>query len=249
MSILSDFEDRLGQAIEGLFAGAFRSRVQPVEIAKALARAMDDGRVVGVGRVYAPVSFRVSLSEDDAAHLGDFADVLGGELATYLTNHAREQGYHLPSRPAVTFETADGLKLGRFRVATELAAEPSPEPTAGVPKRTTGVATEGEPSPAPGMGARHFATLTVGETHHDVTLTSKRAVVGRLSESDIPIEDVNASRQHAAFVRDGFEWFVEDLGSTNGTKVNGKRITRHQLKNGDVVTIGVTRLVFHHGGQ
>lgn len=242
MSILSDFEDRLGKAIEGIFAGAFRSHVQPVEIAKSLARLMDDRRVVGVGRVYAPVSFTVRLSPDDAGKMGDFREVLAGELSTYLVNHAREQGYHLASRPRVVFETDGALKLGRFRVEADLAARPADiAPAEKV--RPAGSATGSTMSPAPDL-----ATVTVGETHHDVTLSAARVVVGRLAESDIRIDDANASRQHAAFVRDGDDWFIEDLGSTNGTKLNGHRVSRERLADGDVVSIGVTRLVFHRRG-
>ena len=225
MSILSDFEDSLSKTIEGVFAGAFRSPVQPVEIAKALAKAMDDARVVGVGRVYAPVTYAVRLSNADMENFGDFSEVLGGELATYLVNHAREQSYHLASRPSVTFETDPELKLGRFRVAADLA--PS------------------EPSRAQ---ASELATVTVGDTRHDVTLAGERMVVGRLTGCDICIEDSNVSREHAAFVVDGGDWYVEDLGSTNGTKLNGARIDRARLSDGDVVQVGVTRIVYHRYG-
>ncbi|MBN2848248.1 MAG: DUF3662 domain-containing protein, partial [Coriobacteriia bacterium] len=121
MGILSDFEDRIAAGIEGVFAGAFRSPVQPVELARALARAADDGRAVGVGTVYAPTSYTVALSHDDDAKLGSFKPVLAGELATYLTDHAHERGYLLPSRPQITFATHDDLRLGRFRVSAALA--------------------------------------------------------------------------------------------------------------------------------
>jgi hypothetical protein len=242
---LSEFEDRLGRAIEGVFAGAFRSPVQPVEIAKDLARRMDDGRVVGVGRVYAPTSFRVLLSPDDTAKLADFRDVLAGELATYLVAHAREHGYHLAEKPHVAFETDEGLKLGRFRAVADLAPKPAvPAPDA------ERVATR-EPAHEPDrtVAAPVMATVTVGDTHHDVTLTADRTVVGRLAECDICIDDVNASRQHAAFVRDAGRWFVEDLGSTNGTKLNGRKVARELLSDGDIVTVGVTRLVFHESAS
>jgi len=227
MSILSDFEDRLGKAIDGLFAGAFRSPVQPVEIAKALAREMDDGRAVGVGRVYAPTSFTVTLSADDADNLGDFCSVLAGELTTYLTNHAREHSYHLPVRAQVSFETDADLKIGRFLVAAELAST----------------------APAPREPVAHdLTTVTVGDTHHDFTLTGNRVLVGRVTDCDLCVDDVNASRQHAAFIRGGDAWYVEDLGSTNGTKVNGQLIDRALLTDGDVITIGATRLIFHRRG-
>ena len=232
VSILSEFEDRVGGAIEGFFAGAFRSHVQPVEIAKALARQMDDGRAVGVGRVYAPVTFTVSLSVADRDKFAGFQEVLAGELSTYLINHAREQAYHLASKPKVVFETGERLKMGRFLVSADLAPSTPPE----------GSAHEPEPPV--------LATVTVGETRHDVTLSGRRVVVGRLADCDICVEDANASRQHAAFVQVDDAWHVEDLGSTNGTKVNGGRIAgRVPLADGDVIGIGITRLVFHRRGN
>ena len=121
MSILSDFEDRVGGALEGVFAGVFRSPVQPVEIARALGKAMDDGRTVGVGKVYAPMSYTVALSPEDTDNFGGFTATLSGELATFLADHAREKGYHLGEKPQVRFIEHDDLRLGRFRVSAELA--------------------------------------------------------------------------------------------------------------------------------
>ncbi|GAB4279883.1 MAG: DUF3662 and FHA domain-containing protein [Coriobacteriia bacterium] len=238
MSILSDFEDRLGAALEGIFAGAFRSHVEPVELARALSRAMDDGRTVGVGRVYAPVTFTVELSGDDMRNLGDFAQVLAGELSTYLVNHAREQGYHLSARPSVRFQEEPSLRVGRFRVAADLAPAPAqddgPQP-APARRRTTEV-------------AQPLATVTVEGSHHAITLSGERVVVGRLADCDIRLEDANVSRQHAAFVRRPDGWHIQDLGSTNGTKVNGRQVQDARLEDGDVITLGLSRMVFHESG-
>jgi hypothetical protein len=120
VSILSDFEDRIGRAVEGAFAGVFRSPVQPAELAKALGREMDRGRKVGVGKVYAPTVYTVLLSRADDDNLGGFAETLAGELATYLVGHARERGYDLTMRPIVRFMVEQGLRLGRFEVYGEL---------------------------------------------------------------------------------------------------------------------------------
>lgn len=138
VSILSDFEDRLAGAVEGLFAGAFRSPVQPVEVAKALSKAMDDARSIGVGKVYVPLGYVVALSEEDSKRLGAFESTLGGELATYLSAHAREAGYHLTGKIAIVFEIDDDLRLGRFRVrpSEEVAhtpEEPVKRPAVGPP--------------------------------------------------------------------------------------------------------------------
>lgn len=233
MGILSDFEDRIGASIEGFFAGAFRSPVQPAELAKSLARAMDDGRAVAVGKVFAPVAFTVALSAEDDEQLGSFKPTLGGELATYLTDHAREQGYSLSSKPAITFVVHDDLRLGRHRVSAALAEQPAGD---------SGASSGRRPTISPGGG---IATVTVGGMDHDVALRGDQVVVGRLAECQIHIPDASVSRRHAAFIRVDNGWAIEDLESTNGTKLNSRPVSRARLHDGDVIEIGVTRLVFH----
>jgi hypothetical protein len=243
MSILSDFEDRVGGAFEGLFAGAFRSPVQPVEIAKTLGRAMDDGRALGVGKVYAPIAYQVAISEADEERLVDFLPTLGGELETYLANYGREHAYTMVGKPVISWVVHEDLKLGRFRVSASLAAaedlEELVEPPAGV---AGGLYDQDVDSQA---DFPELDTVTVGETAHDVALRGERMVVGRLNACDICLSDVNASREHAAFVREGDGWAIEDLESTNGTLLNGVPVERTPLHDGDVIEIGLTRLVYH----
>lgn len=248
MSILSDFEDRVGSAVEGLFAGAFRSPVQPAEVAKALGRAMDDGRMVGVGKVYAPVAYTVALSPADTENLRGFAPVLAGELATYLTERAREQGYHLASKPGVTFAEHGDLRLGRFRVSADHAPakEPAEEPAAVPYDYERDVFGDAEHERGP---VDRIDTVTVGETGHDVALRGDRMIVGRLKECAVCLSDANVSRRHAElFLMDG-DWFVQDLDSTNGTMLNGEPVTRARLRDGDVIEIGVTRLTYHRARE
>ncbi len=241
MSILSDFEDRVGGALEGAFAGLFRSPVQPVEIAKTLGRAMDDARTIGVGRVYAPLGYTVALSPQDAENFGPFTATLAGELVTYLTGRARERNYHLTGTPKVSFVVHDDLRLGRFRVSAELAA-PEDEEAGAV--ESEGPWTDGAVSPADDL-----ATVTVGDHEHDVALRGQRATVGRLADCTIRLTDANASREHAVFVHVGDGWAIEDLDSTNGTLVNGEPVARALLRDGDVIEIGLTRLTFHEPGR
>lgn len=324
MSILSDFEDRVGRAVEGMFAGVFRSPVQPAELAKALAKQMDRERSVGVGKVYGPTLFTVLISPADEEKLGAFADTLSGELSTYLVGYARERTYELSSRPLVRFLVDEKLKLGRFeayaelaspeelaRVATEMHAsttpvardvfEPadagvadgparpsgglSPEPDradrpaepllydqheddldfsefvpseAGGPVAPSGpavvdVAIPAAPHPAAQITtvlsatpSASLATVTVTGIEHDVVLRGERMVVGRLADCDVALQDANSSREHAAFVSVPGGWAIEDLGSTNGTWINGAPVRqRIKLRDGDTVTVGVTELVFH----
>jgi hypothetical protein len=265
MSILSDFEDRVAGAVEGLFAGAFRSPVQPVELAKALAKAMDDGRAIGVGKVYAPVTYTIALSREDKRNLGRFTATLEGELATYLVDHAREAGYALPSRPKVHFDVHNDLKLGRFRVSADLA--PAEEEEAVVVPAAPSVESPSTPAPAapapprpappqvaqtqvampavPGPSAEPQGGATISFGDHDVLLRAPRMVLGRLHDCDVCIPDKNVSRQHAALVGSADGWGIEDLGSTNGTFVNGEKVSRAPLREGDVIEIGTTRIVYH----
>jgi hypothetical protein len=248
VSILSDFEDRVGSAVEGFFAGAFRSPVQPAEVAKALGRAMDDGRMVGIGKVYAPVAYTVALSPADTENLRGFAPVLAGELATYLTERAREQGYHLASKPGVTFAEHADLKLGRFRVSAEHAPaeEKAQEPPGAVYDYELDVFGDADGAGGP---IERIDTITVGETGHDVALRGDRMIIGRLQGCDICLADANVSRRHAeVFLIDG-EWFAQDLESTNGTMLNGEPVTRARLRDGDVIEIGVTRLTYHRARE
>lgn len=260
MSILSDFEDRIASAVEGLFAGAFRSPVQPAEIAKALGKAMDDRRAVGVGKVYVPHSYTVALSSQDAEEIGGFRTTLAGELATYLTGHASERGYTLSARPVISFVVHDDLRLGRFRVAaTEGAPDVealSEEPVSEIEPAAQGSAAAVHPA-APRPEARTQpppfreeipgaeATITVPGETDPLVLDGDRVMIGRLASCDVTLADANVSREHAAFVREGAGWAVEDLDSTNGTYLNGERVTYARLRDGDVVSVGASELVYH----
>ena len=232
MGILSDFEDRIAAGIEGVFAGAFRSQVQPVEIARALARVADDERVLGAGTVYAPTSYTVALSAQDAEKLGAFRTVLAGELAAYVAGHAREQGYHLSTEPQVMLTVHDDLRLGRFRVSATLSEEPK-------------ALEHSVREQVPVLDSADLATVTVGGMGHDVALRGDEVLVGRLAECQVRLQDSNASRRHAAFIRLDDGWALQDLGSTNGTRVNGRDVDRVRLSDGDVIEIGLTRLVYH----
>jgi FhaA, N-terminal domain/FHA domain len=283
VSVLSDFEDSVSRALGGMFAGVFRSPVQPAEIAKALAKAMDRGRSVGIGKVYAPNVYTVLLSPSDDTKFGAFAETLAGELSTFLVGHARENDYELASKPVVRFLVDEALKIGRFDVIAELAspdeieaemveygdrfsaasgvstarplAAKSPVVSRGddiTPDEGDAGVSTGPTIAPPAAGDRvagasgpRFATVTVSGINHDVVLRGERVVIGRLASCDICLQDRNVSRQHAAFVAKPDGWAIADLGSTNGTLLNGSVVTDTPLKDGDIVTVGVTELVYH----
>ena len=297
MSLMSDFEDRIGRAVEGMFAGVFRAPVQPAELARACAKEMDKQRRVGVGKVYAPNMFSVLLSPRDGSALGAFADTLSDELANYLYGHAHEKGYDLSTKPRVRFLVDDGLKLGRYEVIGEsmtleqISAEvgdddgfydpeeddfgaaarrfeqPAPSVTVTPPATPVPAPVSAPPAPlptipepAPTMVHAAVDAATADQTtvlrptqpamlHVEglpspVVLDRPRFVIGRLQSCDIRINDRNVSRQHAAIEREGSGWVVTDLGSTNGTTVNGSHIKRVRLLDGDRIQVGATHIDF-----
>lgn len=260
MSTLSDFEDRVARAVEGVFAGVFRAPVQPAELARAAGKEMDRRKKLGVGKVYAPTLYSVLLSPADGDQLGGFADTLAGELETYLIGYARDKGYELPTRPRVRFLVDDELKLGRFEIigelmsAEEIAAEfgEEPEPArAPVPVATPASGRAPKPAvfdaEAPDDAGEHsaLATVTIKGIDHDIALTGDRVVIGRLKNCDICLADANASREHAALEREGTGWALVDLGSTNGTLLNGEKVDRIRLRDGDIIVIGISEIVFN----
>jgi hypothetical protein len=286
LSILSDFEDRIGRTVEGGFARMFRAPVQPAELARKVGREMDKSKVVGIGKVYAPTMYSILLSPEDDARIGGFASTLAGELETYLVAYAREHSYTLATRPYVRFLVDDDLKLGRFEVIGELlspqemeraiGAEQEPEdqplpaeqdrrpyddaaalgapyapapvahpvavpfpPTSAFP---AAVQQPGDAEAAPPVPRRASVLLATGDEH---ILVGERVNVGRLASCDITIPDHNVSREHAAFVREGDGWAIEDLGSTNGTFLNGQPVESARLRDGDTIQVGVTVLAYH----
>lgn len=261
MSTLSDFEDRVARAVEGMFAGVFRAPVQPAELARAAGKEMDRRKKLGVGKVYAPTLYSVLLSPADGNQLGGFARTLAGELETYLIGYARDKSYEFAARPRVRFLVDDGLKLGRFEIigelmsAEEIAAELSDEDDRHMPQVPSHPATPHDAAVRGGVFDAEaidfeeppgdLSTVTIKGIDHDIALTADRYVLGRLKNCDICLADANASREHAVLEREGTGWAIVDLGSTNGTLVNGEHIDRLRLRDGDVIVIGVSEIVFN----
>src|SRR5262245_372471 len=268
MSVLRSIETKIEGLFEGVFGRAFRTHVQPVELARKLAKEMDEHRSVSVSRVYVPNEYTLYLSSADRTQFADYEGSLLGELQEYLTEHARREGYALLTPPRVLLETDDDLAMGEFGIATRVA---QPEEGAAPPIPVVAPAAAAVPVPTPAPAAvteppvatmvyrpdepplddqpppevpREVVTLTVDG--RVVTVTSGRVVIGRSRECDVRIEDGNVSRRHAELVRESpTAWVVADLGSTNGTEVNGRRVgKRTRVDDGDRITIGGTELVF-----
>jgi len=248
--VLRALEQKIEALFEGVFGRAFRTNVQPVELARKLAKEMDDHRTVSVSRVYVPNEYTVYLSPADREQFEGYEASMISELAEYLGEHAKREDYALLSAPAVLMETDEDLAVGEFGIATRMVqgaapqpgAPPSqPEPAATMVYRKPPVETEAVSAEELGLG-REIVSLTVNGTKHE--LDGGQAVIGRSKECDIQLPDPNVSRKHAEVRQEGAAYWVIDLDSTNGMEVNGRRQKRAKLRQGDRITLGSTELVF-----
>ena len=240
MSVLRSIEGKIEALFEGVFGRAFRTHVQPVELARKLAKEMDDHRLVSVSRVYVPNEYTIYLSPGDREQFSSYEDALRSELQEYIAEHARREDYALTTRPRVHFETDDDLTDGVFGIATQMiepGADGSPEPA--VEAGATMIYRPEPPPPAPEPEPEPEPELPA-------TLEKERVVIGRSKDCDIRLDDPNVSRHHAEVHREGAAYWVVDLDSTNGVELNGSRIRRSRLNEGDRITIGSTDLVFGH---
>jgi hypothetical protein len=308
VGVLDRFEKGIERAVNGAFAKAFRSEVQPVEIASALRRECDDrSSIVGRDRTIAPNSFVVELGAADFDRLGEWKDALGDELTAVVHDHARQQRYAFVGPVQVTFDEAGDLDTGVFRVRSATArptggpqfrqgpAEPgpagygaggpfagqgvsgyppaAPQPYPGDPYQRDAYPPGGyaEPYPAnpppdpyaggyPGDDGQYpaaggpwpAADRPSGQAWVDVDgqrrdLTQAVTVVGRAVDADVVLDDPGVSRRHAEIHLIDGRARVIDLGSTNGTFVDGERVHAGDLNEGSTITVGRTRIVFHSG--
>jgi hypothetical protein len=251
MSMLRNLEAKLGGLVEGAFGRAFRTSVQPVELAHKLAKEMEDNQMASVSRVYVPNHYRVFLSPQDREQFASYEPALRKELSDYLLEHARQEQFALSTRPQVEFQTDERLDLGEFGIQAELVALPEDERPEGEAAQAPSGGDFGHTMVySPSRDARRIEpvddrrqALLVGEGRRNV-LSGSRVVIGRSREADIVLQDPNVSRRHAEVRRADGGWQVVDLGSTNGIKVNGRRVDNQPLRPGDRVTIGVTDLTF-----
>jgi hypothetical protein len=230
MGVMDRFERRLDRLVNGTFARAFKSEVQPVEVAAALQRECDDrAAIVTRGRTMVPNEFDVELGPHDYERLAMYAEPLTAELAAMVREHADEQAYQFVGPVLVRLVLMDDLDTGMFRILSNaVASGPVPEQPA-----TT---------PAP---AETAAALEVGAS--TLALTRRHTVLGRGAESDLRLDDPGISRRHAEIVLSDPPR-ISDLGSTNGTFVDGERVTSAELYDGARIGLGSLTIVFRYGG-
>jgi hypothetical protein len=213
---LQQFEERLERLVEGTLAKPFRSNLQPVEIGRRLTREMDLHRRVGVRGLIAPNAFTVTLAPEDVSRFSNFIDALSRELSDAAREHARVESYTFVGPVEVEIFESDGLKTGRFSVTAEVRESED---------------------------GGFLAELVLPDGRR-VAMGSQPLVIGRLPECDVVLNDSNVSRRHAELRRNGDGVFLTDLGSTNGTRVNGTPVREQILVSGDEVSVGSTKLIF-----
>ena len=247
MSVLRSLEQKLAGLVEGTFGRVFRSEVRPVELARGLAKEMDQHRTVSVSRTYVPNEYVVWLSPQDRERYEGVEQSVIDELAAYLLEHARRERLALVSRPQITFKTDDALNLGEFGIQARLVKPDEDEGALQADHGHTMVYS---------ASTRHQEALS--EVRPDprrraiVRAEGKRMVVapggallGRSRDCDIVLADSNVSRRHAEIRPSGQGWLIQDLGSSNGVRVNGRASSGpHPLESGDSVQLGTIEIGF-----
>lgn len=214
---LKGFERRLERLVEGVFARAFKSSLRPVELGRRLVREMDDQRTVNVGgNVAAPNDFTVTLGPEDHEQFAEIEESLTRELSEAARSHAREEGYVFMGPVEVHLNLDPDLGTGSFGLSARF-------------KEGAGGSTGGSIVLPDGKRVR-LGDIAVG--------------IGRAAECGVRLTDTSVSRTHAEVRPTGDGWTVVDLGSTNGTKVNGAAITERRLKDGDTISVGDSQLKF-----
>lgn len=215
--VIRGFERRLERLVEGAFARAFRSSIRPVELARRLAREMDDRRSVGVrGTAVVPNHFTIYLSPDDYNEFGEVQDALSRELCDAARAHARDEQYQFMGPVEVQLVVDERLGTGMFHI-------------------------EGRFREGPGGAGAGSLVLPTGDRF---TLAQHPISIGRRPESNIVLADPNVSRNHAEIRPQGESFMLIDLGSTNGSKVNGVRVAQRLLEDGDEISFGNTKMRF-----
>jgi hypothetical protein len=238
LGILSEFERRLEGAIEGLFTKAFRTGLQPVELATRILREMDANKTVGVREVWVPNGYVFYLSKPDRDRFSGTEKHLRRELEQVVRERAAERAWGLVGPPEVQFQTDPELKQGEFRCEPLLIEGPT---TGAQPVQPSEAA-----SREPGQKDRgaQLVLIEKGKAGKAFPLAKDRVIIGRLGESDVVLADPGASRRHAEVRRQDGKYVIADLGSTNGTMVNEATIGERELEEGDRITIGRTVLEF-----
>ncbi len=250
MGVLRSLEGKLERLVEGVFTKTFKSKVQPVELARKLVKEMQEHKTVSVSRTYVPNEYIIYLSDEDMQDVESYESALQSELSTYLLEHARKEGLSLLTRPAISFEMDERLGLGEFGIQTRLVKPPTEdeeEAEQGALGHTmvyTSLRDRVEDEdPSKQKGAVHDRAYLLIDGKRFV-IDGTHSVLGRSRSCDIAIQDPNISRRHAELTKQGEHWFIADLESTNGVQINDRKVSSSRLAPGDNLILGTTHIVF-----
>ncbi|MBK9945254.1 MAG: DUF3662 and FHA domain-containing protein [Kouleothrix sp.] len=236
MSALARFESFMENMVEGSVARLFRSPVQPAEIAKRLERAMETQQTISVRRVIVPNFYRTFLNPQDFAAFNPIRAEMEREMSAYLADLAQERGFTMIEHPRVELSSDAGVARHTIQVVAETVSSP-PDPAAAHTQIF-------QPAQAPAAQARTRLLLSSPSGRHVIPLESTQLTVGRGLNNDIILEDTRVSRHHAQLRYRARRFWISDLGSTNGTFVNGEQVEEKALRDGDVVSLGGLELTF-----
>jgi FHA domain-containing protein len=242
MSLLRNLEDKIAGLVEGTFGRVFRTQVRPVEIARKLAREMEEHKTVSVSRTYVPNEYVVWLGPEDRRRFEGVEHEVADELSAYLLEHARREKLSLVSRPQITFDTDERLRLGEFGIQARLvrAAAEAVEQADHGHTMVYSAATRAQEELSDSRSARRGRAILLAEGKR-YAVAPGGATIGRSRECDIVLADTNVSRRHAELRPLGDGWTITDLGSTNGVRVNGRDVRANEpvgLNAGDRVEVG-----------
>jgi hypothetical protein len=253
VSVLQRFEKRLEGLVEGAFAKVFKGVVHPVEILNAMQREAEAHKaILAGGRTLVPNRYVIDLSPFDHSRLAPYAAALAQELAQSQAEFIGEQAWTVYCDVIVEIERGEGLDTGMFRVTAEVytGGEVAPVSAPGYdagPPAYPAYDQGGGYGPPPGHGGGRNVRLVSGDGR-TYPLQMGSTVIGRGDQANLRLPDVGISRRHARLDFDGGQVVLTDLGSTNGTMVNGQRVSAVALNPGDMVQLGTTTLTFRVDG-
>lgn len=237
---LSHLEDIAEQLVEGSFARMFGARLQPIEVARHIARAMEDGQVINPqGQVAVPNVYQVYLNPDDYVALESYQDALQDELARYVANLARSAGATMVGRPKVSLHANAAVSLRRVRVEARLYSA------------RHGAITPGQTQAMPTLESappRETSQFVLVDSYRRMPISEAVVTVGRGLDNDIIIDDKHVSRDHAQLRRRYGQYVLYDLDSASGTMVNDRPVREVSLQPGDEITFGTTKLRYEQAG-
>ena len=245
VSVLQRFEKRLEGLVEGAFAKVFKGVVHPVEILNAMQREAEAHKaILAGGRTLVPNRYVIDLSPYDHSRLAPYAAALAQELAQSQAEFIGEQAWTVYGDVIVEFERGDGLDTGMFRVTAEVytGGDVAPQPYQSDPYQQPAGGGGYQQGGGPGGPARNVRLMSSDGRAYPLSIGS--TVIGRGDQANLRLPDVGISRRHARLDFDGSQVVLTDLGSTNGTMVNGQRVSAVALNGGDVVQLGTTTLTF-----